>query len=71
MRGKGKPFLNAITATSIPYGRRQKFEVTDLKLAAFVDGNDFEIEVRVKVGALFQFAYAGSSLLATFSSLSS
>jgi len=31
----------------------QKFEVTDLNLAAFVDGNDFDIEVRVKVGALF------------------
>src|SRR5215471_11113339 len=43
---------------SVPYGRRQEFEVTDAKLAAFFDENQFDIEIRIKVLALLQLFYA-------------
>src|SRR4029077_20466083 len=47
-----------ITDVSIPYGRWQKFEVADLKLAAFFDQNHFKIEVRIKISIFFQFLHA-------------
>jgi hypothetical protein len=44
----------------VPDGRRQKFEVADLQLAAFLDENDFKIEKWIKILALLQLFYADS-----------
>src|ERR1043166_3655885 len=43
-----------MTLASVPYGRRQEFKVADLKLAGFIDENDLEIEIGIKVLTLLQ-----------------
>jgi hypothetical protein len=42
----------------VHHGWRQEFEIAHLEFAAFFDQNDFEVEVWIKVRALFQFLYA-------------
>src|SRR4029453_12582646 len=50
-------------SVSIHYRRRQEFEVADLELPSFVDENDLQIEIRIKIVALLQLLDADAVLL--------
>src|SRR5262245_50882593 len=52
--------VSAATTPSVHDRWRQEFEIADRKLAVFFDENDLEIEVWIKVLALFQFFYGDS-----------
>jgi hypothetical protein len=48
------------TDASVHDRRGQEFEVPDLQLAALLDENDLEIEIRIEIVALLQLFYADS-----------
>jgi hypothetical protein len=64
LRGRGtqerKPFLEAGNGGLSPTWTAAGIEVADLQLAAFLDENDLEIEIRIKIVALLQLFYADS-----------
>ena len=55
-----RPWASRKARASVHNRRRQEFEVGDLELAAFIDENDLEIEIRIEILALLQVFDADS-----------